>query len=299
MKRILKIIAVVVIALAALVYFAPLAVFEAFSSARLRLAGFRSEFVQVGPHRIRVLVGGEGAPLVLIHGVASKAGDWSPILSPLAQQHRIYAIDLLGYGESDKPKDADYSITLETNIVRGAMDALHIARADIAGWSMGGWIAMKLAAENPERVRRLVLIASAGFSFPNKFTPTTFTPTTVEGMRAFIAMQTDKKVPDFMLRDFIRRRRDTRFVVERGMASMLTLHDAMEGKLARVTMPVLIVAGTNDRIVPFDVAVRIKREIPQARLEPLDGCGHLIVWDCRDGVLARVTPFLATQNPPP
>ena len=76
------------------------------------------------------------------------------------------------------------------------------------------------------------------------------------------------------------------------MRSMLTRPEVLDGKLQRVTMPVLLVAGTSDRIVPFTVATRMKQEMPHARLVPLDGCGHLAFIECRERALPPILDFL-------
>ena len=82
-----------------------------------------------------------------------------------AQGFHVYVPDLLGYGRSPKP-DVDYSISLEEKTVVEFMQAVHVPRADVGGWSMGGWIAMKLALDHPEMVDRLVVYDSAGVYFP-------------------------------------------------------------------------------------------------------------------------------------
>ena len=88
----------------------------------------KSEFVQVGSHRIHYWAGGEGPPLVLVQGVAMRAEDWAPLFRALKKRHRVYAPDLLGYGESDQPRDSDYSIATQSDIVRGFLDSAGEAR---------------------------------------------------------------------------------------------------------------------------------------------------------------------------
>ena len=92
-----------------------------------------------------------------------------------AKGFHVYVPDLLGYGRSPKP-DVDYSISLEEQTVAQFMQAVHVARADVGGWSMGGWVAMKLALDHPEMVDRLVVYDSAGVYFPATFEPELFTP---------------------------------------------------------------------------------------------------------------------------
>ena len=149
-------------------------------------------YVRVGGHRIHYLAGGKGPPLLVVHGVASRADDGAPIYRELMRTHRVYALDLLGYGDSDRPLDSDYSVTTQAEIVRGFMDAVGLREADVMGVSMGGWVALKVAAEHPERVRRLVLVSSGGLQFDTTLTPASFSPTTLDELRATLAMQTDR-----------------------------------------------------------------------------------------------------------
>ena len=281
-------------AVAAFVYLRPLSVLYAARAVYLAAIGMRSGFVRVGGHRIHYYSGGEGPPLVMVHGVASRAADMALIDRELMKTRRVYALDLLGYGESDKPEDSDYSVPTEAEVVRGFMDAMGVRNADVMGISMGGWVALKMAADHPERVRRLVLVASGGLQFPTTLTETTFSPTTMDELRASFALQSDNlsKVPAFVLRDFLRRSPSKAWIVRRSMASMLTLRDVLDGKLQRVTMPVLLVWGTRDRIVPYSVAGMMKKEMPQAELVTLEGCGHLAIVECRDRAVPAIVKFL-------
>ena len=284
-----------VVAFLAFAYFRPLTLFFAARRVYVAAIGVKSEFVQVGKHRIHYWTAGEGSPLVLVHGVAMRAEDWAPLFGALSQQHRIYALDLLGYGESDQPRDAEYSVATQANIVRGFMDAMHLQQPDVAGVSMGGWIALKVAAEHPDRVKRLALLSSAGLSYDSQLTENTFSATTLEEQRLSFALQSDlaPRLPDFILRDFLRRSKKKAWVIRASMRSALTRADlVMDGKLQRVRMPVLIVAGTSDHIVPFSHAQRLKKEMPHAQLVTLYGCGHLAVVECRKATLRAVLAFL-------
>ena len=130
----------------------------------------------------RRLPDGGGTPLVLVHGLGARGEDWAAMIPALAAQgFHVYVPDLLGYGRSPKP-DVDYSISLEEQTVAQFMQAMHVARADVGGWSMGGWIAMKLALDHPEMVDRLVIYDSAGTYFPATWEPDLFTPTMLAGV---------------------------------------------------------------------------------------------------------------------
>ena len=285
----------VLLATAVFLYLRPLSVLFVARDAYLSAIGMRGAFVQVGGHRIHYYSGGEGPPLVMVHGVASRAADAALIYRELMRTRRVYALDLLGYGESDQPADSDYSVPTQAELVSGFMDAVGVREADVLGVSMGGWIALKFAADHPERVRKLVLVSSAGLAFPTTLTDRSFSPRTLDELRVCFALQTDNasKIPTFVLRDFLRRR-SSELVVRRSMASMLTQQDTLDAKLQRVTMPVLLVWGTKDRIVPFSLAARMQQEMPQTRLVALDGCGHLAIVECRDRALPAIVKFLST-----
>lgn len=292
MKKLIA--AALLLAAIAFLYFRPLTVYLGARRLYLLAIGVRHADVSVAGHRIHCLVAGEGPPLILVHGVAMRAEDWAPYFRALSRDHRVYAIDLLGYGDSDKPRDSLYTVGVQTDIVRGVVDVLGVKQADVVGVSMGGWISLQLAATHPERVRRLVLISSAGLAYGTTLTETSFSATTLDEQRDSFKLQSDlaPQLPDFILRDFLRRSKRKAWIVRASMRSMLHSREVLDGKLQRVRMPVLLVAGTADRIVPFHVALRMKQELPHATLVPLRGCGHLAAYECRAETLAAVTRFL-------
>lgn len=186
-----------------LVYWRPVAVANALQRGLLVVAGIGSEYVQIGPYRIHYLIGGDGSPLLLLPGHPSRALEGGPLLPALIRQHRVVALDFLGYGESDAP-DVDYSITTQTGIVTGLLDALGLSQVDVLGFSMGGWVALKLAADHPKRVRRLVLVGSGGLRFPTLLRPASWAPRTVAEFREIEAAQSDRRLPTFVARDLVR-----------------------------------------------------------------------------------------------
>ncbi len=287
-------IAVVIVAVVLFVYFHPFTLVHAAAHVLLLRAGMHAHYVDVAGHRLRYFEGGDGPPLLLVHGIGSTSEDWALVVRELTRDHRVYAPDLLGWGGSDKPRDADYSVAAETELVRGFMDAVHLQRAGVAGLSMGGWIALRLAALHPERVQRLVLIDSAGLDFPSPLGETAFAPTTMDEARHLLWLQSDElpKLPDFVVADFLRRARAESWILRLSMQSMLTRRDVMDGKLQRVTMPVLIIWGTADRLVPPSLAARFHGELPQSRVVMIPGCGHLAVIECRAQAMPPITQFL-------
>src|ERR1700722_12058566 len=120
----------------------------------------RAEVVLHG-HRASFTVAGQAPPVVLIHGVAGRAAQWTQTVELLAESHMVVAPDLMGHGESAKPR-GDYSLGAHASGIRDLLVGLNIERASIVGHSLGGGIAMQFAYQFPERCERLVLVSSGG-----------------------------------------------------------------------------------------------------------------------------------------
>jgi pimeloyl-ACP methyl ester carboxylesterase len=278
----------------------PASALTTIATAALRLRGIESRYVQLGPYRIHYFAGGAGEPLVLVHGLGGRALDFAPIMPALARQHRVFALDLLGYAASDRP-NVDYSVTLETNILRQFLDSQSLTRVNLAGWSMGGWIALDFAAQAPERVDRLILLDSAGMKFIPTFDLLLFSPHTMADIRELEKLLTPhpRRIPAFILRDFLRQLRAEDWVIHRTVTNMLTGRELMDGKVASVTMPVLMVWGKQDVVTPLSIGEAMHRQMPQSVLAVLDGCGHLAPLECHDRVLAEMQRFLLANPPLP
>lgn len=119
------------------------------------------QFQTVHGYRRAFVLGGQGPPLLLIHGIGDCADTWSPVIADLARDHTVLAPDLLGHGRSDKPR-ADYSIAAYANGMRDLLSLLDIGRVTVIGHSLGGGVAAQFAYQFPERTERLVLVDSGG-----------------------------------------------------------------------------------------------------------------------------------------
>ena len=120
-----------------------------------------SRHVSIHGHDVSYRGGGSGPVVVLIHGMAGSSETWEPVLDELAEHCTVVAPDLLGHGDSDKPR-GDYSLGAHASSIRDLLIALGHDRATIVGQSFGGGVAMQLAYQYPERCERLVLVASGG-----------------------------------------------------------------------------------------------------------------------------------------
>ncbi len=284
--------------LAAFGYARPVAVLEAGGELLLRLRGVASREIEAGGFRIRYLEAGAGPPLVLVHGLASSAlVDWGRLVPALGERYHVYAPDLPGFGRSERPPDAAYSIPMQVEAVRAFMAKAGVPRARVAGVSMGGWIAARLAAEHPELVERLVLVAPAGMR-PVESAPIPaeeLLPQDQDGVRRLIAVvrHHPPPTPGFVLADILALKKRDEWIVRRALESMRLGRDWLDGTLGRVRMPVLVVWGRNDALIPAAYAARLQAELPDARLEIIDDCGHVPMADCPQAFDPVLQGFLA------
>jgi pimeloyl-ACP methyl ester carboxylesterase len=270
---------------------------------RLWREGVKSEYVEAGGYRLHYFEAspsnGGGTPLVLVHGLGARGEDWAAMIPALAAQgFHVYVPDLLGYGRSPRP-DVDYSISLEEQTVVQFMQAVHVPRADVGGWSMGGWVAMKLTLDHPKMVDRLAIYDSAGVYFPTTWEPTLFIPSDVAGVQRLIAMLTPKPraLPNFAAEAALRKLQGNAWVVQRSMSAMTNGKDLLDFRLYGITQPMLIVWGAEDVLIPLSAGERIHKSVPQSVLEIVDGCGHLAPAECARPVIAGTVEFLRAEPP--
>jgi pimeloyl-ACP methyl ester carboxylesterase len=285
-----------VVALLGFAYARPLTVIEAYGGAHLRLEGVRSAHVQAGPYRLRYLEAGSGPPVVLVHGLGSSATqDWGRLIAPLGRRFHVYAPDLPGFGASERPAAADYSIPMQVEAVRAFMQAVGVGRARVAGLSMGGWIVSRLAGEHPEMVERLVVVDAAGMRPERPDIPAeVLLPRDEEGVRRLVAAVRHKAPvpPSFVARDILAHRLREEWITRRALESMRDGGYWLNGTLGRAGMPVLVVWGKQDALIPVAYAEGLRAQFPHAVLTVLDGCGHVPMADCPEAFDRAVLPFL-------
>ncbi|HEV2213802.1 MAG TPA: alpha/beta hydrolase [Terracidiphilus sp.] len=301
MKRALKWTAAVVLVgiLAAGVLFwqRPVEVYQAAAEAGMVLEGASSRETTVEGMRVHYYVMGpeDGRPVVLVHGLGGRAEDWKNLAPYLtAAGFRVYIPDLPGYGQSAKPADFSYSVRDEAGVVVGFLDEMGLKQMNLGGWSMGGWIAQLVAAEHPERVKRLMLFDSAGLYARPTWDTAVFTPENAAQVNELNALLTPnaQSVPGFVARDIVRVSNRDGWVIQRAMAAMLTGKDTTDAILPRIAMPVLIVWGQKDEITPLQQGETMRRLIPQSELEVIPGCGHLAPRQCTMAIGPQVAAFL-------
>ncbi|HZZ39416.1 MAG TPA: alpha/beta fold hydrolase [Acidobacteriaceae bacterium] len=297
-----------VVALIVFALFRPLTLLWYGTETRLLFAGVHSDYTHielpgVGRVRIHYYAGGSGDPIVLVHGLGGRAEDWANLMPRLVHDHhRVYALDLPGYGRSDWPTNASYSIREEADAVEAFMNDRHLTHSDLGGWSMGGWLAMRVALDQPQRIRRLMIFDSAGTRFSLIWDPAIFEPDTpqkLQEMDNLLMPDGAPHIPAFIEHAIFRFVKQHGWVVRRNMDSLLTGKDLLDGKLGALQMPMLIVWGKEDHLIPVSVGRQIHHDVPQSELEVFDGCGHLAAAQCAAQVGPVVRGFLDEPSPIP
>jgi pimeloyl-ACP methyl ester carboxylesterase len=264
---------------------------------RLALNGVESRSIVVAGHRVHYDVMGpvNGPPVVLVHGLSGRAEDWANLAPFLVRAgFRVYLPDLLGHGRSEQPADFSYSVPDQAAVVVAFLDAMGLQQVDLGGWSMGGWVAQWIAVRHPERVKRLMLFDTVGIAARPQWNTGLFTPANVgelEQLEALL-MPNPPNVPAFISADLLRASRENAWVIHRALDSMLAGEYATDKLLPGLKMPVLILWGAEDRIVPVSEGQTIHSLVPQSKLEVIPGCGHLAPAQCAGKIGPSVTDFL-------
>lgn len=274
----------------------PLARQAAEARAALTEAGFERVEVEAAGRRLVVFRGGAGPHLVLLHGSGQQAGAWSKVAPGLAERYTVHVLDLPGHGDSEPTEGALPMATLVEGVAAyvGSLDG----PAVLVGNSLGAWLTTIQAHRHPEAVSRAVLVnGGALLNVPAE--GLTLTPTTREEARKVMAAIRDPESPrlsDEELDDLVRR--SGTGATSRMMQDLpgLVSH-LLDGRLGEVTVPVDVVWGASDGLIPMAYAERMTGELPRARLTVIERCGHIPGAECPERLLAALKEVLAADPP--
>ena len=275
-----------------------------------------SKYVKVDGINTYYLVGDEGSPVILVHGAGTGVFDWRFAIDPLAQHHRVYALDMVGFGHSDKPK-TNYTLDYHIDFLERFMDALQLKRASLVGQCFGGGAALGLAIRSPERIEKLVLANSYALG---------------REIGSEIAGRILWILPSFLMEFFCRptRRRvrwgwkssvyDSQFITDEMVDEACHLRN-MPGatyarvsiykknfgfsgqrryyveQLAEITAPTLIIQGEKDKTFPLAQAQRAHKLIKNSELHIIDACGHIPQLEKSNEFNRLVLDFLKKPTP--
>ena len=270
-----------------------------------------SELIEVDGRMVHVERTGVGEAVLLIHGFGASSYSWRHVAESLADEYRAIAVDLNGFGYTERPRDlSEYTVRGQLDLLVGVMDALGIERAHVAGHSYGGALSVHLAWRHPERVRSLVLVDSAGVAYPwtRRTVAAAFPPLTYlyvrgralrrETVRAGLARSfaDDSRItPELVDRYYERLRIEGVSRAFRGLTRP-TSEPRELPDMRRLDLPVLMVWGSEDELTDIEIARQVADELPRARLEVLDGVGHIPPEESPDRLTGLMRAFLAGQR---
>lgn len=232
-------------------------------------------------HLHYVEAGAGDPPLLMLHGLGGSHEMWRPVLERLARSRRVVAGDHRGHGASDKPA-GPYSVRLLAQDWLAAMDALGIARADLLGLSLGGAVAMRMAADAPSRVRRLVLEDT--WAFPHREFAAMLQERLAFLRAGDLRGYADAAIPQVYSDEYVRRHPEAieayrARVAGAEVGSLISAvgaclgHD-MRRDLGGITAPALVLVGARDRLTPPLFAEHLAASIPGARLHVFRDSAH-------------------------
>jgi 2-hydroxymuconate-semialdehyde hydrolase len=252
---------------------------------------------------------GTGSPVLMIHGSGpgvSAWANWRLVMPGLAQQRRVLAPDMLGFGYTDRPANSVYSLSRWVEQLLDLMNALDLDRADVVGNSFGGALALALAIRAPKRVRRLVLMGSVGVKFditPGLELVWGYEPS-LQNMRNLMDVFTHDRG---LVNDELARLRYEASIQPGFQASFAAMFpaprqrwvDAMasrEEDIRALLHPTLVLHGREDRVIPLSNSITLAQWIPNSQLHVFGHCGHWTQIEHKSRFIQQVEAFLAEAD---
>jgi len=277
------------------------------------------QYLTLHGHRRAFVKAGQGPVLLLLHGLGCDHTTWEPVIDALAKRYTVIAPDLLGHGRSAKPR-ADYSVGGYANAMRDLITVLGVDKVTVVGHSFGGGIAMQFAYQFPERTERLILVASGGLG--PEVTPAIRAITT-PGFHQVLGVLTLPGVRHVGMAG-LRALSATPLKHARDLDEVANIYDSFKDPYARAAirhvvravvdwngqivtmadraylteaMPMCVVWGRDDRVIPVRHANNVGELAPKARVEVIPNAGHFPHKDHPHRFAKIVHEFIRTTQP--
>lgn len=268
-------------------------------------------FLRIGDQLVHIEQAGRGEPLILIHGFGASTYSWRKVMPALAESFRVIAIDLSGFGYTQRPRTfQSYTREGQADLILRVMDALGMESAHLMGHSYGGGLTIWIASRHPERVRSMVLVDSSA-------------PTYANDRRSRVASL--RPLTAFFLHSVVLRPRSVRSALLRSFYddSLVTpelvreyfdririegVIDAYHGltapaptstgrvDLTKIDVPALVVWGAEDVVVPKELGRNAAARLPRGEFALMEKTGHIPMEERPEELLRIVLPFLERQR---
>jgi pimeloyl-ACP methyl ester carboxylesterase len=282
-------------------------------------ADLEVQYVTIHGHRRAFVKAGQGPALLLLHGLGCDHTTWEPVIAKLAKKYTVIAPDLLGHGQSAKPR-ADYSVGGYANGMRDLLTVLNIDKVTVVGHSLGGGVAMQFAYQFPERTERMVLVAPGGLG------PEVTPMIRAVGLPGFKAAMAVLTLPGLrhvgmagmraLSRSGLSATHDLDEVAEiydsfkdpgarRAIAHVVRAVVDTRGQIVTMVdrayltqaMPMLVVWGTEDKVIPVKHATTVGEIAPGAQVEVLGNSGHFPHKDHPERFVKILSDFIRSTEP--
>lgn len=276
------------------------------------------KFLELHGDKVAYRDEGSGEALLLIHGMASSSESWRAVLPQLAKKYRVIAPDLLGHGQSDKPRVGDYSLGAFAAWLRDLLDELGVGHATVVGHSLGGGVAMQFVYQHPDYVKRLVLISSGGLGSDVGLILRLLSAPGAELVLPIIApkpvLTVGNKLRSWLSSAGIQSPRGaeiwrsysslsdsaTRQSFLRTLRSVVDYRGQAVSALSKLGLrehlPIMAIWGEQDDIIPVSHAYAAHEARTDARLEILPDVGHFAQVEAPNAVVELIEDFIATTD---
>jgi pimeloyl-ACP methyl ester carboxylesterase len=275
-----------------------------------------SKFIEVNDITVHYKEMGTGEiTFILLHGFGGSVYSWREVMDDFARRGRVVAYDRPAFGLTERPMPENwvenpYGLKANVELLRGLMDALNIEKAVLVGNSAGGGVAVAFGLEHPERVDSLILVdpgvgGGRGPQFPAWGLPLMWTPQ-MRHLGQLMMRDYQESLPQTIerewfdqtkLTDEIRQEPLQIFKIQNWDRAFYELtfapaYPELRPLLPKLTVPVFIVAGAEDRLIRSWYFEAISAEIPNAKLSLIPSCGHVPQEECPDEFMAEVLQYL-------
>lgn len=260
-------------------------------------------FSQITDTRVRYTDTGSGPTVVLVHGFASSLETWVDVASVLAKTHRVIALDLKGFGWTDRP-EGDYSPAAQAELVFGLLNQLGVDTFAVVAHSWGSSVALTMALKAPERITKIALYDA--WVYEDQL-PSFFLWARTDGIGELLfAMFYDERPDERLARAFYDPAKLTESLVEAVERSLKRpgtraaalaavrgqRFEALSAQFPEIHHEVLLLWGENDLVTPVDIGERLNRDIPNSRLIRYSRCGHFPMIEAQAASTSDLAEFL-------